>query len=134
MLILVADDNSEIRSALRLAVREVCDRKEASLDAMGSSTCPKWELVEATDAVEAMSYVTGTMLDMMFLDWELPGLNAEEMLAKIKEQSPGCIVIAMSGNPEACNVSLRLGVTRFLNRSDPPERLLELLEDPTPRE
>ena len=112
MRVLVADDNREIRSALRLALLELSDQ---------------WAIMEAGDAAATLTLLERQDVDVVLLDWELPGFDAATMLTQIKARAPGCTVIALSGCPEARNVSLQLGADHFVSKSDPPVNLLELL-------
>lgn len=121
MRILLADDNREVRSALRLLLEEADGRRPARPDA---SDC---EIAETSDAAGTLAELTRQPADVVLLDWELPGLPPGELLSKIKLLTPGCAVMAMSGRPEARKHSLALGADGFVSKNEPPDRLLELL-------
>lgn len=117
MRTLVADDNGEIRAALRLLLEEIGEP----------------DVIEAGDLTEALAALRHAYFDVVLLDWELPagscpGAGCAELVNKLKLQAPRCRVIAMSGSPEARRDSLRAGCAGFVSRNDPPDRLLALLE------
>ena len=128
--LVIADDNTEIRSALGLLLRESVGRCD---DAPASVSCG---IIEAADAAAVVRHLKEGPCDFVLLDWELPGLPPGELLAEIRRLSPDCRVIAMSGRPEARRYSSNLGVHGFVSKNEPPDRLLELLDmtGPTPSE
>jgi two-component system response regulator DesR len=114
MRIVVADDNNEVRSALRLLLLE-----------SGEPACVS--VVEAADAPTLVRRLSEDPSDVVLLDWELPGLRPAELLAEMRRLAPDCRVIAMSGRPEAHGHSLSLGVDGFVSKNEPPDGLFELL-------
>ena len=116
MRTLIADDNAEIRAALRLLLEELVEG----------------DILEAGDLGEALVALPGAGVDVVLLDWELPkgsyaGRSAAEFVQESKRTVPGCRVIAMSGRPESRLESLRAGCDGFVDKNDPPDRLLALL-------
>jgi CheY-like chemotaxis protein len=116
MRTLIADDNEEIRAALRLLLEELIEG----------------DILEAGDLGEALAALPGAGIDVVLLDWELPeggcvGWSAAEVVQESKRNVPGCRVIAMSGRPESRLESLRAGCDGFVSKNDPPDRLLALL-------
>jgi CheY-like chemotaxis protein len=128
MWTLLADDNGEIRNALRLLLEELGVH----------------DIVEARDLAEALQALghappsTEPELGakaVVLLDWELPagpypGGRSGAFVAELKRAAPGCRIIAMSGRPEAREESLRAGCDAFVSRNDPPDRLIALLASP----
>lgn len=110
--VLLADDNFEIRAALRLL-----------LDELGHS------ISEASDVAGVLDQLQAGAVDMLLLDWELPGLDPETHVHQIKRDNPGCVVVAMSGRPEARAESGRLGAEAFVSKSESPDRLLQILRE-----
>ncbi len=129
MLILVADDNREIRAALRIALLEVSDHWEAEQDAPEMATTAPCTILEAEDATEVLVLLKNRDVNVMLIDWELPGLDAAGVLPQMRAHLSGCTVIAMSGLPETREQALRSGADHFVGRNDPPARLLELLRE-----
>ena len=129
MRVLIADDNDKIRSALSLALMEVADQMTPPAVAGYRPPATTCIILEARDADELLSHLGGETLDVMLLDWELPGFKGPLYLPLINAQMPGCKVIAMSGRPEARERSLQLGVRHFVGRNDPTPRLMQLLRE-----
>lgn len=128
MWILLADDNTEIRAALRLLLEE-----------FGQN-----DILEATDQAQALAAAERGLLDVVLLDWELPpsdpgGYGAAvydgrlatsdtaSLVQALRRRATDCRIIAMSGRPEAREASLRVGCDGFISRNEPPDQLLTLL-------
>jgi DNA-binding NarL/FixJ family response regulator len=107
--ILLADDQPQVRSALRLLLEQQPD-----LDVLG----------EATDAQEVLDWVNTMCPDVILLDWELPGLEGSNALAILRARRPHLKVIALSGRLEARGTALDAGTDAFVSKGDPPEQLL----------
>jgi DNA-binding NarL/FixJ family response regulator len=127
--ILLADDQAELRSALRLLLEE---------KGVGRVTG------EAADAAGLLSLLGGSRgggqlvprgaepdgqaIQVVLLDWELPGLPPEELLNRLRRAVPYAVVLALSSQPEAEAAALEAGADGFVSKGQPPERLLEVLE------
>jgi CheY-like chemotaxis protein len=61
---------------------------------------------------------------LLLLDWELPGMAAGELIGKVRGLSPDCVVIAMSGRPEAARDAAGRGVDAFISKNEPPDKLV----------
>lgn len=120
MRVLVADDNREVRSALRLLLQE------SNGQAGGGDALP-FEVEEATDAGSVLHQLACRPADVVLLDWELPGLASEQLVREIRVTCPNCVLIAMSGRPEARGLSLQMGADAFASKGEPPDGLLALL-------
>jgi DNA-binding NarL/FixJ family response regulator len=112
MCILLADDNPEVRSALRLLleqeptpviVKEVSDAKGLFLHL--EDNCPR----------------------AVLLDWELPGSDKHEILVALRAHCPAMKVIALSSRFEARQEALTAGVDAFISKAEPPELILSTL-------
>ena len=113
MRILIADDESNARYALRALVEEQ----------------PQWEVVaDAADAGELLAQARATCPDLVLLDWELPEWSGAALLDALHGACPGAYVIALSGRPEARQSALAAGADAFVSKVDPPERLLAAIE------
>jgi len=113
MNILLADDQSQIRSALRLLLEQ-----EPGIVVAG----------EVANARDLLSQIQILQADMVLLDWEVPGMEAERTLARLRALCPTVAVVALSGRPEARDASLVAGVDAFVSKIDPPDRLLETVQ------
>jgi len=109
MRVLLADDESKVRSALRLLLEQ-----KPGLSVVG----------EATEAGEVLEQVQAACPDLLLLDWELPGQQAADLLPAIRRCCPHLLVIALSGRPEARQAALAAGADAFVSKGDPPDRLL----------
>jgi DNA-binding NarL/FixJ family response regulator len=114
MRVLLADDQSKVRSALRLVLEQ-----QPGVSILG----------EAVDTTGLLDWVKAACPDLVLLDWELPGLESDSLLPTLRELCPGLKVIALSGRPEARRAALDAGVDAFVSKGDPPERLLAAVND-----
>ena len=119
MRVLLADDQTKVRSALRLLLEQ-----EPGLSVVG----------EAAEAEDLLVQVEVTQPDLVLLDWELPGLRTDDRLSVLRALCPQLKVIALSGQPEARRAALSAGADAFVSKGEPPERLLAALEDCRPRQ
>lgn len=109
MEVVLADDQVEVRSALRLILED-----EPGLHV----AC------EACGANELLAAAANVADGVVILDWELPGLNPTDLLRALTVRQPGLKVIALSGRPEARRVALAAGAAAFVSKGDPPDVLL----------
>ena len=114
MRVLLADDESKVRSALRLLLEQ-----EPGLSVVD----------EVAEAGEALGQIQATCPDLLLLDWELPGQQAADLLPALRRCCPRLLVIALSGRPEARQAALAAGAEAFVSKGDPPERLLATVSD-----
>jgi DNA-binding NarL/FixJ family response regulator len=113
MLILLADDQAKVRSALRLLLEQVPD-----VEILG----------EAVDTTGLLDWVKAADPDVVLLDWELPGLPAVALLPLLHVHRPGLKVIALSGRPEVSGAALEAGADAFVSKGDPPECLVTAID------
>lgn len=118
MRILVADDQREVRSALRLLLEQ-----EVGKCVVG----------EASDPDRLILEVGSCCPDVLLLDWELTDLQVPETLASLRSLCPQLLVIALSGRPEVRPKALAAGADAFVSKGDPPEYLLATLRALTGR-
>ena len=109
MEVLIADDEPQVRSALRLLLKQVL-----GVDVAG----------EADHASEALKLVSKHRPGLVLLDWELPDCGGAAALAELRTVQPDLKIIALSGRPEARRAAQEAGVDAFVSKGDPPECLL----------
>jgi DNA-binding NarL/FixJ family response regulator len=122
MRVLIADDQPQVRSALRLLLKQ-----EPGVTVVG----------EAEDTQQALELAAGQRPDLVLLDWELPGpwvggplKNAgQRLLPTLRARCPHTKVIALSGRPEARKAALAAGADAFVSKGDPPERVLAAVDN-----
>jgi DNA-binding NarL/FixJ family response regulator len=120
MKILLADNKSEILSALRLFIEQ-----EAGLSVVA----------EVVDVTELIISTLATQPDIVLLDWELPGLkklalpqeSGKSPVPALRAHCPHVKVIGLSSDPDARNQALVAGADAFVSKGNPPDELLELI-------
>lgn len=110
--ILVADDQSDVRYALRTLLQLV---KELHVEVVG----------EAADADTLLDEVVSLEPDMLLVDWKLPGLRA---IAYLRTLYPQLRIIVLSVRAEARQAALDAGADAFVFKGDPVERLVEAIQ------
>lgn len=112
MNILIGDSQPRVRYGLRLLLEQQ----------------PGWRVIgEAEDAQTLLEAVRFGCPDLVLLDWELPGMPAQELLTAIRQACPHLWVIFMSGKDELSQMALQAGADIFAYKADPPEKLLGLI-------
>ena len=110
--ILIGDAQPRVRFGLRLLLEQQ----------------PGWRVAgEAEDAQALLDHVRSGCPDLVLLDWELPGMPAQELLTVIRQACPRLWVIFMSGKVELRQMALQSGADIFAYKVDPPEILLGLI-------
>lgn len=113
MQILLADDESVVRSALRLVIEEDPDLHIAG------------EVSEFPSLEPAIQTIKP---DLLLLDGELPGMQLDRLIPEIRTRWKNMVVIIMSGRVESKWTALKAGADAFICKCDPPERLVATLE------
>ena len=112
MRILLADDQPQVRSALRLLLEH-----ESGVKVVG----------EALNAKDLLQLTQNIQSDLLLLDWELPGLDVSDLLTMLRADYPCLSIVALSGHMEAQQAALDAGVDAFISKAHPPEKFLPLL-------
>lgn len=129
MNVLLADDESKVRSALRLLLEQQ----------------PDCYIVGEVDGAQGLlEQVRATQPDVVLLDWELPGLQVlmssaqsplerhelhERLVHTLRELCSHAKVIALSGRPEARTAALGAGADAFVSKGNPPEQLMAAIDE-----
>lgn len=125
MNILISDSKNEVISALRL----VLEQKH------GYTICG-----EANDLISLFSSITQCCPDVVILDADIHGLKplrgeSKNSFAKLMDTlhhlCPSVYVIALSSLPNLEQNCLQAGANAFACKSDPPDRLLNHLDNLT---
>jgi len=76
------------------------------------------EISEAQEGVEAIKQIATGKFDIVFLDYNMPGLNGVETLAGIKRQSPNVHVVIMTSTTDdvVADRARRAGAAAFLKK------------------
>jgi DNA-binding NarL/FixJ family response regulator len=112
--ILIGDAQPRVRFGLRLLL----EQQEG------------WRVVgEAEDAQALLDHVRRGCPDLVLLDWELPGMPAQDLLSVIRQTCPRLWVVFMSGRDELRHAALQASADVFAYKADPPENLLRLIRE-----
>jgi DNA-binding NarL/FixJ family response regulator len=111
--VLLADDDPNVRQALRLLCEQALDLTVAG---------------EAKRVEELLLELPTLQPDIILLDWELPGEPAvsANLLTTIRTLHPARIII-LGRRPEAQQDALNAGGDAFIYKGDSPDKLLALL-------
>jgi DNA-binding NarL/FixJ family response regulator len=112
MRVLLADDEPKVRSALRLVLEQLKGIEGVE------------EVENATSLADRLEH---THPDLLFLDWELPGLNARSLFSEIRHSSQ-LKVIVLSGVCQTPDLVLASGADAFISKCEPPDRLFAALK------
>ncbi|MFN8595637.1 MAG: response regulator [Anaerolineae bacterium] len=109
---LLADDNPDMRSALRLVLRTRFESIDVS---------------EVGDQVQLLDRLAATTPDYLILDWDLPGRETVS-LERLRQIAPQMCIIVTSARPEAAAEALAARADAFVAQTDSPCALLGLLQ------
>jgi CheY-like chemotaxis protein len=104
--VLVVDDSKLARMVMASAFRRIR---------------PDWELVEATNADDALRTIQGGSVDIALVDFNMPGTDGLELLAKIRKGHPKMPIALVSANLQ----NEILARTRELNAAFVPKPLTD---------
>ena len=113
MHILSADDQPTVRSAIRLLLEHQPDA---------------YVVEEAANAQELLNHVGNCCPDVLLLDWELPGLTPEKLLATLHTFYPHLFTIVLDSKPQTRQIALLAGANEFVSKNEPPEKLLAAIK------
>lgn len=109
MRVLLADDNSNVRFALKAMLQQNPEIVVAG---------------EAEDAAELLFMLAEAKADLLLIDWRLPGLSEMGSIPELRKERPDLMIVVMSGRPEVGREALSSGADEFVSKIDPPEALL----------
>lgn len=112
MRILLADDNYEVRSALRLLL----EQEPMQIN-----------VLEVSSMQDLCNCLRGSCPKVILLDWELPGLHTSNFMTMLRSHYPEIKVIALSSKFEARQEALAAQVDAFVSKAEPPEQILYTL-------
>ena len=113
MQVIIADDQPEVRSALKLILEEKPGVVVAN---------------EAGTSCDLLKQIKANCPELVLLDWELPGTNPAELISILRTQCPHLLVVALSSRPQMRKIALEAGAHDFVCKSDPPELLFAALD------
>jgi DNA-binding NarL/FixJ family response regulator len=107
--ILIADDQSDVRYALRVLLEQ-----EDSI----------FEFEEADDIASLMTKLEYLNPDLLLLDWELSSQGMAEAISQVREMVKDISIIALSSRPEAERSAMSAGADAFVSKGDNSDTLL----------
>ena len=112
--ILIADDDSDIRQALRMSL-EACS----------------FEILEAGNGQEALQKAIQESPDLILLDWFMPGMNGGDLLAALRSHSglSQTPIIVMTGAEDAVIEVIQLGAQASIVKPFSPKEVLKKVQD-----
>jgi CheY-like chemotaxis protein len=81
--VLVVDDSKLARMVMASAFRRIR---------------PEWELIEASNAVDALTAVGSGAVDIALIDFNMPDTDGLELVARIRKMHPAMPVAVISAN------------------------------------
>jgi CheY-like chemotaxis protein len=81
--VLIVDDSKLARMVMTSALRRIR---------------PDWELIEATNADDAVRAISARSVDIALVDFNMPGTDGLELLAMIRKANPTMPVALISAN------------------------------------
>jgi two-component system response regulator DesR len=82
---------------------------------------------EASTAESTLAKVCQHPADVLLLDWNLPGLHPQRLLAAVRQCCPDMLVLATSVRPEQEKTAIQLGAQGFLLKQLPPDQFISAL-------
>jgi CheY-like chemotaxis protein len=113
--VLIVDDSGTMRSI----VRKILSQSRFSLD-----------MREAAEGIAALNELRGGRFGMVFLDYNMPGLNGFETLSEIKRENPNVAVVMMTSTLDnaIADRAHQSGALAFLKKPFYPADIDNVLE------
>jgi DNA-binding NarL/FixJ family response regulator len=109
MKILLAENQGDVRSALKLLLEEVAGvpvsmevRNAEDLKTLAASDCP----------------------DIIVVDWDLPGSTGPELIDTLKQLWTKPLIITLGGTPEIEKKAMGKGVDGFICKGSLPQQVI----------
>jgi DNA-binding NarL/FixJ family response regulator len=112
MRILIADDQAEVRSALKVLLEQ-----EMELDTVS----------EAEDMESLLLRMESDQPELILLDWELSGKSMILFIPILRQLVKGLKIVALSVRPEAARAAREAGVDAFISKGENSDRLLKVI-------
>ena len=112
MRIFIADCQPHIRSALRILLEE-----DGRFEISGEAECPESMLAQ----------VCLQPPDVILLDWNLPGLHLQRLLATLSAHCPSTRILVTSLDPQQERAVLSSGAQGFLLKNLQPDEFMQSL-------
>jgi two-component system response regulator DesR len=112
MRVLIADDQADVRSALRILLEH---------------TDGDFKFEEAGDIASLFEKAEAFRPEIILLDWELSGSSMWDEVSSLRKLVCGVTIIALSCRPEAARTARAAGVDAFVSKGENSDILLETI-------
>jgi CheY-like chemotaxis protein len=116
-----------VPGSLRILIVDDQRRARQSLQALLATRSQPIETQEAENGLEAIRRVLEWKPDIVLMDARMPELDGIEATRAVKQLAPHVKVIVLSMFAEYHAAALESKADSFINKGEPPERLLTLL-------
>ncbi|MBN2502472.1 MAG: response regulator transcription factor [Anaerolineales bacterium] len=82
---------------------------------------------EASHAESLLAQACQQPPNVILLDWNLPGLHPQRLLAALHQHCPTTLILATGVRMEQANAARDLGVDAFLSKQLPPDEFIAAL-------
>lgn len=115
------------RQKARPVVLVIDDYEQARAAYTEALTTGGYNVLTAGSGEEGLVLVASASLDLVLLDYDIPGMNGVEILSEIRKQKPSLPVIMVTGNddPTVVKRAAAIGITGYLVK---PVKIAELLK------
>ncbi|MCU0455235.1 MAG: response regulator transcription factor [Bacteroidales bacterium] len=114
--ILITDDHPFLRHGLRQILEEDSEKRFG-------------EIAEAGNGAEMLRKIMEGKYDIVILDISLPGRSGLDLIADVRNMSPGTkvLVLSMFSEEQYAIKALRLGASGYLTKTSAPDELIKAL-------
>jgi CheY-like chemotaxis protein len=111
--IVIVDDDDWVRRLLRTTL-----------------SADEYEILEADNGEDALRLVAEASVDLILLDWQMPGTHGSLVLDEVKQARPLLPVVVLTAEERQSQRELAesLGADAFLNKPFSPLELLDVIE------
>jgi DNA-binding response OmpR family regulator len=108
--VLIVDDNEDILFFLECGIRQ---------------TWPQYDVTTATDGLLALERLQKRPVDLMLIDYKLPGMNGLELAETVRQIAPNTRIVMMSAN-KPVDLEDRMAPLQLAGYIDKPFRVSEI--------
>jgi len=83
----------------------------------------------ASDGIEAVEHTKHSCPDAIILDLEMPRMSGLEALPVLRKTCPDCVIVMYSSDPDRAKAAPQLGADSYVDKSEDPTALIDLVAD-----